>query len=181
MDLSNLPKLSDTRASSAPPPPTDASPPPPPAVSYANPYDVPRATGAADAWLSLAIGLVMLFAFPRAWQYFLSPSTFTWTFRDVDGSPLSYPKSAFFLPDIGVTLFGIAMLVEAAAVFSRRSWMLYLGLVVAVLATLLNVVAIIVAMNHIGFQIVNALAVAYGGYITLSLWHRVQLARASGA
>src|SRR4051812_5204524 len=64
MDLSKLPKLSDTPA----PPPAEAAP----ASNARVDYGIqPREPGGAEAWISIAIGGILLFAFPNTWHWLL--------------------------------------------------------------------------------------------------------------
>src|SRR2546421_1113197 len=112
MDLSKLPKLSETPP--PPPAPTEASPTQPQVVERV--IYVEQATpGGAEAWISGAMGAIILLLNLRLFQYLFSPSTFAnkWTFSDPQGNPLAYKNSVFFWSDVCIVAFAFVLLLDA--------------------------------------------------------------------
>jgi hypothetical protein len=212
MDLSKLPKLSETKRTQHPA--EDApSPPLPPGegrgegeveapLARPSPQPSPEGRGGnpgrahwgeshlniglsgAEAWISIAIGAILLVACHRPIEYLLTrhnPSAFSWSFADGDGNPLPYPKSAFFLPDLGIVLFGAVLILDGLLIaFIRSPRFVWFTFVLTLLAVALNLIAIVAAMDQIGFQLLSALAVAFGGYMAVYQWRLIQLHRAAG-
>jgi hypothetical protein len=182
MDLSKLPRMSET-------------PPPPPPQT---PQDEQRATrgvaaapvdyGAyepapslAEAWISIAIGLILLFATYalRPLQYLLAPASFTWTFNDATGAPLKYTQTVFFWGDIAMLLFAIVLIVEGLLLFTRRPMLIMLAFGITVLTVAANLIYVAGMMTRgYGFQLPSAIAVAFGVYIALFQWKLIQSMRA---
>ena len=106
MDLSKLPKLSET-----PRPDVEQSPEPAP-LPYAADYH--QAGSGGEIWLSIALGLILLFMSPRFLQYVISRSTFPqkWKFNDAQGNPLTYTQTVFFWGDLALMLFAVVLIVE---------------------------------------------------------------------
>ena len=192
MDLSKLPKMSDTRraegerlreqnAAPVPPADTDAgqSGAPasdrPPAVDYAGSRPVALEAG-PSAWVSLIVGVVLLLFMPRWWQWLLHKTVgtaFTWTFTNADGSPLAYEDSVFFWGDLAVALFALALLVEGLALAFASGSKLAMGVVLGVVAaaTALNLVYLVymVATGY-GVQLFSTLAVIFGVFMCVQQW-----------
>lgn len=175
MDLSKLPRLSESPA----PPPNAASERSEEADRYIQRYDT---SGAAEAWISIAIGAILLLMSPRLIQYVLSPGTFTqkWTFTDPTGAPLAYPKTVFFWGDVALVAFALVLIVEGIVlVFGRR----YIGVILfafllTIAASLFNLGYVIVMLQMgYGPQIFSLLAVAFGGYIAFYEWNLLQSLR----
>lgn len=170
MDPSKLPSMSRT------PRPPDESPSPPAGDRRA----VAPATDAAGAWLSLAIGAILLFVMTGPGNLVRSvtdPASLSFT--DVDGSPIGYARSAFFPLDLGVTAFALLLLAEGVVLgFVRRraASMAIVGAAAAVVA--LNVVAIALAWDKVAFPLMNAVAAAFAGYVAIQEWGRVRAATA---
>ena len=187
MDVSKLPRLSETK-------PTEASgdmpPSAPPAIADGPAHKAgDRAAGfvgfrpGAEAWISFALGLILIFMCPRPLQYLFSrghPETFTWTFNDANGNPMEYPQTAFFLPDVGVVAFGFILMLDGLLlVFVRSARFIWFTLGLTALVTVLNLVALATSFNVLGFQIFPALAVAFGVYMIVYQWRLVQGHRAA--
>src|SRR3954467_10313784 len=105
MDLSKLPKLSETPK---PPPqePTPARPadPPPPE---------PTSVG-LEAWISIAVGAFLLLIYPRFLQW-LSHRLFGTHFNpfvDNAGNIVPYSQVPEFWGDLGPVLFGVVLILE---------------------------------------------------------------------
>ena len=113
-----------------------------------------------EAWISLAIGGLLLFLFPNTPQYLLSlahlaaaPLPFN------DGTP--YGQSWLVVPDAAVSAFA-AMMILVGLVILIAPWRKMLMFVSALMAV--AVVFHVLAMILHGFQIACAIAVALGGY-----------------
>jgi hypothetical protein len=200
MDLSKLPKLSQTPApadNAAPVAPGDAPGAPAkvelfcrcgapitPGTNFcsncgANYYQAMGGRGrrdqvapaigtGAEAWLSFAMAVILLFLAPRIWQFYLFPSHFTWTFNDAQGAPMAYPHTEFFWADLGLAAFSVVLFLEGIAILLFRSTpILIIALLLTLAATALNIYVIARTYNLLGFQIINALAAAFGVYIAI--------------
>jgi uncharacterized protein YjeT (DUF2065 family) len=178
MDVSKLPKLSDTqkeqraetRAAAA-----DAAPQAvkvlPHEMDYAGKTNAIPAVGGADAWLSIAIGVILLLMNSRFLQYVFARSSFTWTFNDAAGNPLPYTKTVFFWGDFALVAFAVVLIVEGLVLgLAPRKWLIVLALVLTVATTLLNFGYVAYMMGSYGFQMMSALAVAFGVYIAMFEW-----------
>ena len=183
MDISKLPRMSET-AKHAPPPPA-ATPPPTTTTAGAGqsslePVHVPPAryayddvpSAGAEAWISIAVGLILILMAPRIWQYAFSRlfgTSFTWTFSDAAENPLPYTKSVFFWGDLAMALFAVVLVVEGLVLaFVRRRVPVAIALSLTVLTTLFNLGYVAWMMQDgYGLQIMSALAVAFGVYIAI--------------
>ncbi len=161
-----------------------ATPPHSDVPHYASP--LPGGFVPAEAWLSLVIGIIVLFTFPQFRQYLMAkahgdPESFysLYTITDANGS-IRYEQSVFFFPQMGMTFFGVVMILDALVLLRPRfAALVWFTLVLTVLSVLLNVFAIVKAYDIGGFQLSNALAVAFGGYIALYDWRLLQTLRLS--
>lgn len=166
MDISKLPKLSTT---DAPPPPAESDA---PASREVIPYgvDVPSRSS-ADAWLSIAVGVILLFMSPRLLQYVFTRANFTWTFSDAQGNPLAYTNTVYFWGDLALIAFALVLIVQGIVTAWMRSRPFIAGaFALTVLATGLNACYLIYMMNGYGFQLMAAMAVAFGVYIAMQQW-----------
>lgn len=121
----------------------------------------------AEAWISIALGALLLFLSPRLIQYITSPSTFTWTFSDETGAPLAYTKSVYFWGDVALTSFAIVLILDGLVVmFGRRARIVLFAFVLTVLTTLVNAgfIAMMLAKGY-ALEYMAAIAVIFGGYI----------------
>jgi hypothetical protein len=171
MDMSKLPKLSETPKppdNSAPPPPPPEQPPSPRPVEYAG--EMPPSVG-AEAWISIAIGLLVLLMTSR---FFTGAAGST--FANAQGQSLRYVETIFFTHDLGLVIFGFALIIDGVLLFVARSWAVTLGLVIAVVAALANVYTIVRSSQlSMGFQIMPALAFVIAVYIAIHQWKVLQL------
>ncbi len=170
MDLSKLPKLSESPAP-APPPPQVA--PQRPAVAPREDLAL-RESPAAEAWISIAIGVILMLLSPRLFQFILAPGTFDqkWTFNDPSGAPLAYPKTVFFWGDVALIAFALVLIVEGLVIaFGKSAALLAVAFVLTALVTALNFFYVVAMMwSGYGAQIFSLLAVAFGGYIAFYQW-----------
>jgi hypothetical protein len=183
MDLSKLPRMSQT-----PPPPPEAAPEPPPAGAGAAGapqsayrqeagYAAEPAPSFAEAWISIAIGLILLFATSalRLIQYLMSPSTFTWTFNDEKGAPIKYTQTVFIWGDAAMLLFALVLILEGLLLFTRKPGLIALAFGLTVITVALNLFFLMMMMSRgYGFQLASAIAVAFGVYIAIFQWNLLQ-------
>lgn len=205
MDVSKLPKLSQTPA----PPPTDPvagvdGPPPPPAIAAAmsarpewcRKCHAPNApnsrfcascgaglggpTGAApveigaEAWISVAVGLLLLLMNPMFIKFLFAPKPYT-PFVD---PTINYADSINFWSDLVITAFALVLIVEGVAiVFARRPWVVLFAFFLTVATTIANLLYLVTTYGQYGLALYSALAVAFGVYIALYQWRLYQSLR----
>lgn len=173
MDMSKLPKLSQTPA-----PPSQSDPASPEQHNFVRPdYAAASAPAPAEAWVSIAMGVLLLLFFGRLIQYLLSPGTFDqkWTFSDPTGAPLAYTKTVFFWSDVALTAFAFVLIIDGVVLlFPRRRMLLILAFGLTVLTTLANVAYILATVQTYGPPLISSLAVIFGIYIALQQWRRIQ-------
>lgn len=189
MDMSKLPRLSQrpaasessTQASSPPDPPAAPVAPraEPPGAEYAQRETL--SSGLAEAWISVAVGAILLMFCPRILHFVFAHGTFDgiYSFTDASGAPMAYTRSVFFWGDLAMLAFAIVLLVDGAAILlSRRPVVLKAALAFTIVATLGNL-AYLIGMILAGYgpQIISALAVAFGVYIAISQWKMLVWAR----
>jgi hypothetical protein len=134
----------------------------------------------ADAWFSLVIGLIVLFVFPNTIRYIHSRATFDQNYpvTDGQGNVVPYAQSNLFLPDLGMTIFGIALIVEGLAqIVALRRPVVLAVFFLTTAAGLFNLYVVIHMFNIAGFQLFCAVAVAISGYMALSQWTIANLLR----
>jgi hypothetical protein len=135
----------------------------------------------AEAWMSFVIGVIVLFMFPTFGQYvvmhnhlddfYAKPNN---TFYK-NGQSIPFEQSPLFYPDMGLTVFGVVLILDALVLLrSRLVVVLWIALALTTLCVLLNIFAIIKAYDDGGFMLFNALAVAFGGYMALYDWRLIQ-------
>jgi hypothetical protein len=197
MDISKLPRMSES-GKHAPPPPDEADTRPGEASPQRTPsdyrsYDAARPGVGAEVWLSLIIGLILIMVGWRFARWALATMTgqpfhtnTTWTSGPKAGQEVSYFELEGFTAwtETALFLFGLALVLEAAmlaVVYSRMGGKVALTAVaqlVTVLATGLN---LLVAIKLLGIGIMplmSALAVAFGGYMAVYEWKLLQQLRA---
>jgi hypothetical protein len=177
MDLSKLPKLSETDKH-APPPPSDE--PPSSSRAPAADYAPPPAASGADVWFNIAIGIIIQLLNARFWSWVVSSitgSAFTWSFTDVDGSPIAYSKTVFFFGDLAMVLFGLVLIFDGITLMmSRRRGVLLAAFGLTCIATALNLFYLIGMMSKgYGLQLMSAIAIAFGGYIAMNQWKAIRM------
>src|SRR5688572_15728443 len=126
MDISKLPRMSETGKHTPPPQTaTDAEqshiPPARGAVPASSVYK--RSSPGPEIWFSIAIGVILLLMYPRFLQWVCAQlfGTHFNPFVMPDGTVIPYPQVPEFWGDLGPTLFGIVLIVEGLALaFSRR-------------------------------------------------------------
>jgi hypothetical protein len=125
----------------------------------------------AEAWMSIAIGAILLFVFRRAIEYLINPAAVdaAWTFSDPGGNPLTYRQTGFYWADLAAAAFAATIVLEGiVTLLVRRAGVMLTAFVVTVAVLLLNVFGLVkVAQVHgaNNVQIINVFAIAFGGYI----------------
>ncbi len=185
MDLSKLPKLSQT------PPPPQQSPPPSPSPqppAYAAPVVAQPSLG-AEVWISAIVGIVLMlmgWGFAR-WAFkTLTGGTFSTGYIWPDGRPVGYweLQGGVAWTESGMFLLGLAFVLEAVALplavgrsGVRRSTV-GLAFAITVAATIYNVI-VVCRLFALGLMpLLSILGVGLGGYIAASQY---RLLRAAGA
>jgi len=176
MDISKLPRLSKTEGQAPNPDAPAAAPPDPPIAARAE-HVVPEpfARG-AEAWISIGIGLILIFVFPHFTQWAIHvlfhtklPSFLPIT--DTNGQEVAYPKSVFFLSDLAVAFFAYALVLDGIALLLwKRTGVLAAALLITAAAVALNGYYLLRSFaDDSGFPLVSALAIVLGGYM---LWYQ---------
>jgi hypothetical protein len=174
MDLSKLPKLSKTQEQlSAEPTPVE------PAVKVA---PVAPSTGGShlgEAWLSIGVGAFLLFFEPRFLQWASSRLFHTAfnEFLDGNGAVVPYPTVPEFWSDLGITLFGLVLILDGILLFTHQRTLVWIAFALTVITTALNLWWMIGSYSTFGFAPISFLAVIFGGYIASSQWRILQLNR----
>jgi hypothetical protein len=186
MDMSKLPRMSQT----PPPPPEPLQPlteegrPAPDLAAAAQQsayrqeqgYASEPAASFAEAWISIAIGLILLFIFPNFWQWLISKiSSYKPPFlpiTDVNtNAEIPYTQSIFFFGHLCVFAFSLVLIIDGLILFTRRPALLTLALVFTVISTVMNFFFVVnETMQGRGFPLVSALAFAFGVYIAIFQW-----------
>jgi hypothetical protein len=187
MDLSKLPRLSNTPTSPAPEPAAAEAPKP---VIAAAPSAMALA---GDVWISLIVGvllIVMGFRFAKYAACALAGRTYdtgvTWTDGPNAGTPVGFWEldGHEALTDTAMFLFGLVLALDAGAMVAgavlsgraaRTIVVAFMALTIA--GTLFNLYAAIVLWAAGIVPILSALAVAFGGYIFVSQARQLMVAR----
>ena len=180
MDLSKLPRLSNTPT----PPPDPASPSPaePAPTPVENiPAQRPPVPGTgAEAWISLAVGALLLLIFPRFLQWASSRLFHTHfnEFLDPSGKVVPYTTLPEFWSDLGPTLFALVLIVDGLILaFARRPAAVWAAFLFNLAATAFNLIWLLYSFNRYGLPIISAMAVAFGIYIAIFQWGLIQSSR----
>src|SRR4051794_28024688 len=117
MDLSKLPKLSNTSTEQQAPLPE-----PEPVTVTVAPSNLPRANP-AETWLSIAVGAILLLMQPRLVQFTMHKlfGTFFAPFLMPDGTEVPYTQQPAFWSDLGITMFALVLLLEGLALALTRN------------------------------------------------------------
>lgn len=218
MDVSKLPRLSQTAPlpSPVPAPPAAGTPadipgvgvPPGPAIPAAGSYapawcrkcHAPNApnsrfcascgagvggeTGAApveigaEAWISVGLGVLLLFITPRLLQY-LSHVAFGTFFSPylLDGKEVPYTAQMDFWSDLGITLFALVLILDGIILFAaRKTWLVATAFALTVAATVYNFGYLLTTFSS-GIALISALAVLFGAYMAVQQWRILQRLR----
>ena len=191
MDLSKIPGQNPTAARPAtpqpPPPPNSAAEsaetqPPPfaqPATPHAATPHAPRAAHPSDLWYSppeslfaIGVGVILMYLTSRFFEWLMhviAGGPFTYTFQDVDGSPITYPHTWFFIADLPVAILAFAMILEGLAMgLLRKRFAAWLTVAFLGLAGVTAVAAQIYLFPKLGLQLMLLLAALMGIYLAWS-------------
>ncbi|HSV15997.1 MAG TPA: hypothetical protein VLI90_17175 [Tepidisphaeraceae bacterium] len=183
MDLSKLPKLSNTQAEQPPASAPVASDDPTPTrpVEYRGRPSINEPELGADIWVNAIIGLLLIgmgFTFAKFLSAKLTGQPFhtnvNWTTGPNAGSEVAYFDLQGYTAwtDMGMFLFGVVLLLEAAAktalvlrpgAVSRA--ILLLALVLTAATTALNIYVCFKFLQAGSLPLLSGLAVAFGGWI----------------
>ena len=189
MDMSKLPRMSQT-----PPPPPEVAPEIVDDAGRATPgvamgqaqrayrqevdYGTEPSVSLAEAWISIAIGLILMFVSTAGrFLEYLTSSSFSWNFTDPSGAPLPYRQTVFFWGDVAIFAFALLLIIDGLILFTRKPALVTLALTFTIITVLMNFVYVVRMMNGYGFQLWSALAVAFGVYIALFQWKLLQSLR----
>lgn len=205
MDLSKLPKLSQTaeaakKEGSPPHSPPVASPLPPPAPAQPVPDYATHSTPVlgAEVWISLVLGLVFVFLGFNFARYVITAATgqtfhtnVEWTEGAKAGQEVAYFDLQGYTAwtDASMFLFGVAMIADAAMLLvaagslARRTWLIWLGFGVTVLAVAINAVTALMLLSTGLLPLMSLIALAIGGYMAAYQWRLIPARRppATGA
>jgi hypothetical protein len=194
MDMSKLPRLSQTNKDDAPEPvagqPGVAPPPPPRAdtVEYARrdpgEYDRGYSVG-AEVWISVIFAIVYMFIgfnFARYMAAKVTGGTYhtnvNWTAGEKAGQEVDYYdlQGGTAHSDSAMFLFGLALLLEAIAMLIAHSgapakkFFVGFALFVTLLATAYNLFVIVKLFGMGITPLMSVIAVAIGGYMATYQW-----------
>ena len=173
MDVSKLPKLSQT-----PRPAGDGPPPPDPNPNderHPHYYPADRVTVGGEAWISMIIGAVILLS-NQNFNYWLAGHTDRIPpVIDSTNATIPYVQSYFFVRDLSLFAFGAALLLDGVLLLIMRPWSILLGLTVTIIATLLNLYTAVRFHTGFGLQLFAILAVIFGLYTALYQWKLLRL------
>lgn len=187
MDVSKLPRLSKTETPAPSAETPQAAPQPVPAVpvDYRSPdlYTRVYSGRGPEAYISIGVGLIFLFAFPHFTQWWIhvvfhtkTPPSFLPIMLE-DGTEIPYQKSIFFFNDLAIASFAYALIIEGLALVlagRSRPGVVLFALVVTVAAVVLNGWYLVSSFGD-GLPLVSAIAVLFGGYM---IWFQWTLAKA---
>jgi hypothetical protein len=192
MDVSKLPKLSDTK-SQIPEPATETPVPQAPvSMNYASrPYQ-PAGVG-ADIWISLVVGILLCMLGGTFGKFCIAKlthqpfhSNMFWPDNDPQGrggQEVDYfdVQGSQAWSDMGIFLFGVILLFEAAsktALVLRPGKparaVLMLATLLTVLGVLLNLIACFKLYSGGTIPLISGLAVAFGGWILSEEWNTLK-------
>jgi hypothetical protein len=174
MDLSKLPKLSET-----PKPPNNE-----PVEREAAPPPEPVGVG-VEAWFSIGIGILLLLVYPRFLQWVshrLFGTHFNPFIDQSSGAVVPYTQVPAFWSDLGPVLFGLVLIIDGLILaFVKRPVFVAIGLALIALATLYNFVYLVGSWGTYGIAPISFLAVLFGLYICLYNWKYLRLKRSGRA
>ena len=198
MDMSKLPRLSQTNKDDAPTPVPGGTPAPPvPDPDRTVPDYQPRDRGGydrgydpgysvgAEVWISVILGIVFMFIgwnFARYAATTLTGGTYhthvNWTAGEKAGQEVAYYElqggtahtdSAMFLFGLALVLEAVAMLIAHTGVPGKRAFVGF-ALFVTLLATAYNLFVMVKLFGMGITPLMSVIAVAIGGYMATYQW-----------
>ena len=152
-----------------------------------------------EAWISIGLGLFLLFIAPmgvKYWSAKLTGRTFApydhpenpgekadftrWQDMQTGAiTDIKYTETSGFWSDNAITLFAIVLILDGiVAAFVRKKPLVLLTFLLTILATVGNLAYLIATFNQ-GFAILSFLAVLIGGMMIFLQWQLLQSLRAS--
>ncbi len=187
MDVSKLPKLSDSRTAAVESVPADPAPPLPSEAVVPTPVSpvTPRLApvGIAETWMSIGVGAFVLLFWPRFLQWASSRvfhTHFDEFLDNVTGAVVPYQTLPEFWSDLGPTLLGITLVVDGLLLFTRRPGLIAIAMGLTLVSTLFNLGWLVYSFGTYGVAPLSFLAVIFGGFILFTQWasfKTVRLAR----
>ena len=177
MDISKLPRMSNTPANPEPANVPAHEVQPQPHVDYhIPPNPMPMGTGGIEAWLSFVVGAFLLFMYPR-WLQWASSRIFHTHFDEfmLNDKVVPYQQVPEFWMDLGPVLFGIVLILDGVVLLAGRLRKLLIGaFMLTLIGTAYNVVYVFASFSTYGFAPVSFLAAAFGGYIVWYQWNLIK-------
>jgi hypothetical protein len=143
----------------------------------------------AEVWIGLIIGLVLMMYAGRFGSYLFAIVTrhpfhtgVTWTDGPNEGQEVAYTQllDGQFYSESSIFLFGFALVLGAIAQALQlmripgRSGLGWLSLICLLLATLYNIVTVVVMLQAGVTPLLSLLCVGIGGYIVYFEWHMLK-------
>ena len=186
MDVSKLPRLSETKPPEpAPQPPAAQAPAPQPPSAPTRPVEYgtgERAMIGAEIWVSLILGLILVLYTAQFGKYLIAAATgheyhtgVVWSDDQPNAGkevPYTQLQGGTFFADSSLFFFGVAIVIGAFAQFAWAFLGLrafaWFSLTLTLLATLYCLVAMVAIMHADGpLPLMTLLCVALGGYAVI--------------
>jgi hypothetical protein len=175
MDLSKLPKLSETQKAKA----SDQA-----AESQSNPapssplnYRLGVQPDPGGAWISIGVGVILLLLQPRLLQ-FIAHKLFGTQFAPFmqNGEEVPYTTLIDFYSDLGIISFALILVLEGITLlFATNRTFVWIAFVLTLFVTAYNLLYLVKTYNAYGLPIVSAFAVVFGVYIAVQHWRTLQI------
>lgn len=184
MDLSKLPRLSDTGKQAPQPPPPEPSVPDAPPARPLHYRTAPREDAGIgpEVFINVVIGALVIYM--GGWpliDYIIHATTgrpFGYPVTGPSG-PVPYLQSVFLWQNLGALLFGAALILYGILGRSDKVFLSWTVLLLLWLAAAVNTVAVLTSLSVTGLPILQALCAAFGIYLGMHQWARVRARSAS--
>lgn len=129
-----------------------------------------------EAWMSLAIGVILLMVSPFTVEWLISlVSSYKPPFlpiTDASGNEIPYLHSIFFMAHFSIFFFSVALLVDGLVLWLIPfRYPVMVALVLTVLVIPLNLYYIVVSMSRgESFPILSGIAIIFGVYMLTYQW-----------
>jgi hypothetical protein len=170
MDMSKFPRFSKTNQ----PDPNPQDPDTPASERLDDSYAT--VSPGPEAWISIAIGLLVLLMQRTFINYLLGRETPTVT--DIDRGTITYAESFFFIEDLGLFVFGLALVLDGVLLLINRPNAVLVGLIITLLAAALNLYTLLRLYSPLGFRLFPAIAFILAIYTAIYQWKLLRITRA---
>lgn len=170
MDMSKLPRLSKSDK-----PADNAGPDPDTPVSERLDETYATVSPGPEAWVSIAIGVLVLLMQRTFINYLLGRETPTFT-DPVQGT-ITYAQSHVFIHDLGLFAFAVALIIDGILLFINRPAAVMVGLVITIVAAALNLYTVIRFFSIYGLQLFPAIAFILAVYTAIYQWKLLRITR----